>query len=112
MWGKIVIINNPHLVTKLEIWTPRYSDAHKDSGERVALLAQYKVQHATPIFIVIFTKAKHLEGQRFAISRAKAASYPIDSNGKIPCYAVPLSAFEPWETGAEVAEIAESLFSE
>lgn len=107
-----MIINKPHLVTKLPIWAPRYSDAYTDTDERVALLAQYKVQQATPVLIVEFTKAKHLAGQRFAILREKAMSYPLDSNGKIPCYAVPMSAFENWETGQEVSEIAESLFDD
>lgn len=104
-----MILNNVHLLTKLDIWCPRYSDAYTATRERVALLACYKVDNASPMFLVDFTKAPHLRGQRFCISREKAKSYPVDSNGKIPCFAVPMSAFEYWETYAEVAEIAYSL---
>lgn len=106
-----MIIHKPHMVTRLNIWTPRYSDAHTDTDEQVALLAQYKVLHASPVFIVEFTKAKHLAGQRFAINREKAMTYPLDSNGKIPCYAVPMSAFEHWETAAEVNDLAMAVFA-
>lgn len=106
-----MIINKPHLCTKLDIWTPRYSDAYTDTAERVALLAQYKVAQSSPVIIVNFTKAKHLAGQRFCITREAAIRYPLDSNGKIPCYAIPMSAFEGWETGAEVNEIAQALFA-
>jgi len=105
-----MIIRNPNDCTKLEIWAPKYSSAYTETRDRVALLAVYKVNQATPIIIVEFTKAPHLEGQRFAILRETAKSYPIDSNGKIPCYAVPMSAFENWETNSEVAEIANKLF--
>lgn len=107
-----MIINQPHLTTKLEIWAPRYSDAYTDTSEKVALLAQYKVQQATPVLIVEFTKAKHLLGQRYAITRQKAMTFPVDSNGTIACYAVPMSAFENWETGAEAAAVAESIFDD
>lgn len=107
-----MIIHKPHLITKLDIWAPRYSDAYTTTDERVALLACYKVDQASPIFIVRFTKAKHLAGQRFAIERKKAQTYPIDSNGKIPCYAVPMSAFDNYETAEEVRDIALSLFDE
>lgn len=104
-------INKPHICTRLDIWFPRYSSAYTDTGERVALLSKDKVDHATPVFIVNFTKAKHLLNQRFAITREDAMRFPIDSNGKIPCYAVPMSAFEHWESAAEVAAIANSIFS-
>lgn len=106
-----MIINKPHLCTKLDIWAPRYSDAYTATDERVALLAQYKVAQSSPVIIVDFTKAKHLKGQRFCITREAVQRYPLDSNGKIPCYAVPMSAFEGWETSAEVTAIAEALFA-
>lgn len=105
-----MIINKPHFCTKLDIWAPRYSDAHTDLSERVALLAQYKVAQSSPVIIVNFTKAKHLAGQRFCIKKEDVLRCPVDSNGKIPCYAVPMSAFESWETGQEVNEIAMSIF--
>lgn len=107
-----MIIARPHLLTKLDIWSPRYSDVYLGGTERVALLACYKVDNASPIFIVNFTKAKHLIGGRFCIERKKAQSYPIDSNGKIPCYAVPMSALEGYDTVQEVKDIAFSLFED
>jgi hypothetical protein len=105
-----MIINKPHLYTKLDIWAPRYSSAYTETNERVALIAQYKVQQSSPLVIINFSKAKHLAGQRFCIKREDIAKYPLDTNGKIPCYAVPMSAFEPWESGAEVLAIANKLF--
>ena len=104
------IINKPHLTTKIPIWSPRYKDKYGDLDEPVVLIAKYKVHHATSVMIIEFTKAKHLIGQRFAISRDKAQRYPIDSNGKIPCYAVPLSALEPYDTAQEILEIANEVF--
>lgn len=98
-----IIIKTPHLCTKLPILAPRYKDS-------VALLAKYKVDQSTPIVIVEFTKAKHLLGQRYAIQKNKAIRYPVDSNGKIPCYAVPMSALGSWESSTEVAETAKNVF--
>lgn len=103
-----MIFNKPHLLTKLEIWTPRYSDAYKD-GERVALLAKYKVDQASPWILVEFTKAKHLNGQRYCIKRVDAQRCNLDTNGKIPCYAVPMSKFENWDTVQEVKSIIKSF---
>lgn len=105
-----MIISKPRLCTKLEIWAPRYSDAYTATDERVALIAQYKVGQSSPVAIIIFTKAKHLASQRFCIKRDDIVKYPLDTNGKIPCYAVPMSAFESWESAAEVRDIALSLF--
>jgi len=98
----VKILKNAHLCTVMQIWTPRYSDKYKNElSEPVALLSQSKVHHASPEIIVKFTKAKHLQGQRFTISREKAQKAPVDSNGKISCYAVPLSWFEPYITSVE-----------
>lgn len=107
-----MIINKPHLCTKLEIWAPRYSSKYTDLEERVALLAKYKVDQSSPVIIVTFTKAKHLEGQRFCITKQQAQSYPTNSNGKIDCYVVPESAFSSWETAQEVADIANNIFED
>ena len=103
-------ISKPHLCTKISIWSPRYKDKHGELDEPVVLLARYKVHHASSIMLVEFTKAKHLIGQKFAITRDKVQRYPIDTNGKIQCYAVPLSAFEGWDTPSEVAEVALNAF--
>jgi hypothetical protein len=105
-----MIINKPHYCTKLPIWAPRYSSAYSDTNERVALLAQYKVLQASPVIIIEFTKAKHLEGQRFCIKKDDVLRCPIDSNGKIPCYAVPMSKLESWESTAEAHDLAMAAF--
>jgi hypothetical protein len=102
----MIILNSPHMTTELNIWAPRYSSAYTETGEKVALLAKYKVDKATPVFRVRFTKAKHLDGQRFAIRKDTAQSYPLDSNGTIACYAVPMSAFHDWATQTEVNNLA------
>jgi hypothetical protein len=104
-----MIIARPHTLTKLEVWSPRYSDAYKE-GERVALLACYKVDNASPVILIEFTRAKHLIGGRFCIERKKAQGFRRDSNGKIPCYCVKMSALETWETPGETMEIAEQLW--
>lgn len=107
-----MIIKSPELCTRLTIWRPKYSTKYSDEAEYIALLAVYKVNKATPTIIVDFTKAKHLEGQRYAISREVAKQCPIASNGTIDCYAVPLSKFTNWETAEEVAQIAKEMFDE
>lgn len=107
-----MIIHKPHLCTKLSIWAPRYSDAYGDTDERVALLAQYKVDQASPVIIVDFTKAPHLQGQRFCITRVKAQSCKLDNNGKIVCYVVPMSAFDGWDSAAEVRDLAFGAFED
>lgn len=99
---KTVVIHYPHILTKLEIWSPRYKDKSAEGKESyVALLAKYKVDAASPLILVEFTKAKHLQGQRFCIKKEDAMSYPVESNTKIPVYAVPLDAFDTWETKHE-----------
>lgn len=103
------MIHKPHLLTTLPIWAPRYSSAYTETNERVALLADYKLRNASPVVLITFTKAEHLKGQRFCIRRDVALSYPLDSNGKIACRAVPMSALESWETPQETTAILDSL---
>lgn len=100
-----MIFNNPQLLTKLEIWTPRYHDKKDGEGEWIALLAQYKVDQASPWIRVEFTKAKHLMGQRFCIKRSTVQECKLDSNSKIPCYAVPMSLFENWDSTEDVKNV-------
>lgn len=107
-----ITIHKPHHCTKLDIWFPRYSSAYTATNERVALLAQYKVQSASPLIIVNFTKAKHLMGQRFCVRKEDVLRCPIDTNGKIPCYAVPMSKFAPWESAAEQRDLALAAFDD
>lgn len=101
-----MIFNKPHTLTKIEIWSPRYSDKHKkELAEPVVLLAKYKVDSASPWVIVEFTRAKHLLGQRYCIKRSEAQSHKLDSNSKIPCYAIPMSKFEYWTTVEEEKQV-------
>ncbi len=65
----------------INIWKPRYHD-------RKVLIAKYKV--ADGINRIRFTKAKHLKDQIFEMSGMVIQSYPVTTNGKIPCYEVPL----------------------
>lgn len=105
-----MIINKPHLVTKLQVWAPRYNDKYKNEyGEYVALLHKNKVDFATECIIVEFPKSKHLEGQRFAINKIKAQSHKVGTNGAAPMYEIPMSHFESWQSGKEVTEEIESL---
>lgn len=105
-----MIVKDPHLQTKLEIWSPKYSTKHTD-GQWVVLLAKYKVHHASPTILIEFTKAKHLLGQRFAIQRSLVERQPIVDNGRIECYEVPFDLLESWESASEVADKAKSLFN-
>jgi hypothetical protein len=68
----------------IEIWQPRWHD-------RKVLIATFKVDPGDNV--VIFTKTKSLPG-RFHISAEKIRQCPVESNGRIDCYAVPLSYLE------------------
>lgn len=65
----------------IEIWAPRYHD-------RTVLIAKYKVKDG--INEITFTKARTLTDKVFTISGEDIRRCPLESNGKIPCYAVPL----------------------
>ena len=78
------------MYNRIEIWSPRYKDA-KDLGSYVVLIAKYKVADNN---IIWFSKAKHLADAEYYISGATVRQFPIDSNGKIDCYAVPLNDME------------------
>jgi hypothetical protein len=64
----------------LEIWEPRWKD-------RVVLIAKFKVGPKT---YIKFTRAKSLPGL-YEIDGEKVKTFPLESNGKIDCYAVPLN---------------------
>jgi hypothetical protein len=70
----------------IDIWQPRWKD-------RVALVAKYKVGEHN---VLTFSRTKSLEGE-FYISGADVRKYPIDNNGKLDCYAVPLDALTKLE---------------
>lgn len=68
---------------KIEIWQPRYRD-------RVVLIAKHKVGTHNEI---TFTKDKNYPDVYY-LSGSTIRSYPLDTNGKIPCYAVSLNELE------------------
>ena len=98
-----MIINRPYFCTRLTIIAPRWHD-------RMVLVSVAKVHHASPIILIDF-KTKSLVGQRFAITRSAAQEYPLTTNGKISCYAIPLDDLEGWSSGAEVLETVNQLFN-
>lgn len=81
-----MILDRTTPASKIEIWQPRWKD-------RVVLIAKYKVGTHN---IITFTKAKSLPGEWY-ISGAEAATWPVESNGKLQCYAVPLDELQPLE---------------
>ena len=69
---------------RIEIWNPRWHD-------KVVLVAKYKVEGFNEI---VFTKGT-LKGRSCKIKGEDIEKYPIESNGKIDCYAVPLERLVP-----------------
>jgi hypothetical protein len=104
-----MIFNRPDLLTRLEVWWPRYNDQYTATGEKVALLHKEKVDKGTPWLIVEFTKAKHLYGQRFCIKRSEAQKCPVGSNGTAPMYIVPMSKLEGWDKVSEIKAVIQSF---
>lgn len=105
-----MIFNKPELLTHLPIWAPRYKDKYdKELAEPLALLACYKVNQGSPWLIIEFTKRPSLKGLRFCIKRSEAERCKLDSNTKIPCYAVPMSKLQRWDTVAEVKQVIASF---
>ena len=74
------------LCSKIDILAPRWHD-------RVVLIAKYKVSTHNE---VVFTKAKSLPGTYY-LSAETIRKYPLETNGKIECYAVPLHELEVLE---------------
>mgnify|MGYP001360961188 CR=1 FL=1 len=64
----------------IEIWKPRWHD-------KKVLIAKYKVQDVNEI---VFTKTKCFKGKTFRVLGNDIVKYPVESNGSILCYAVPL----------------------
>ena len=66
----------------LEIWQPRWHD-------RKVLIAKYKV--CSGVNEIVFTKGT-LKGKKFRINGMDIAKCPLETNGTIVCYAVPLDS--------------------
>lgn len=79
-----ILTIEPHInLHKIEIWQPRYS-----TGD--VLVQKAKVQEHN---VIVFTKAKHLAGKEFYLSKlkVKAKKYPTQDNGGKPVYIIPMS---------------------
>jgi len=75
----------------IPIWEPRWHD-------RVVLVARYKVKEDNEI---LFTRGA-LNGNRYPIKGSDIRKYPLESNGKIACYAVPLEVVTGETTKGEI----------
>lgn len=101
------ILHKPHLCTTLDIWMPKYNT---ESGDWEVWISQRKVAYSSPLIIINFVKAKHLQGQRFCVRRQDIERSPVGTNGKIPVYKVPFYKLDSWQTAQEVMEIAETVW--
>ena len=69
----------------IEIWQPRYHD-------NKVLIATYKVERGTNQ--IRFTKDRRLAGKTYVVSGDKIKSCPVETNGRIACYSVPMEYLE------------------
>lgn len=81
-----MIISRTKPINKIEIWQPRYHD-------RTVLIATYKVKQDN---VIIFTKAKHLPDEYY-LSGETIKKYPVETNGTISCYVVPMKELDAVE---------------
>lgn len=72
--------------TVIKIWEPLY---HK----RAVLIATHKVGERNKVII-----EKGAYAGEYFVSGVVASAYPIQSNGRINCYAVPISQLERLES--------------
>jgi len=70
-------------MSNIEIWQPRWMD-------RTVLIAKYKVGNDN---YIKFTKTPSMPGT-YHIKGDEVRKYPLQSNGKVACYCVPLDALE------------------
>jgi len=76
--GRDMVLNT------IEIWSPKYST------DEVLIDPKKVAAHN----LIIFTKAKHLEGKQFYLSGLTIRQSHLVSNGKIMCHAVPMDKLE------------------
>jgi hypothetical protein len=72
----------------ITIWNPRWHD-------RKVLIAKYRVMNGPNV--IRFTKAKSLKDKDYTMPGEQIRTYPLETNGKIPCYAVPLDELQEIE---------------
>lgn len=75
-------------MNKIEIWSPRFKDM-------TVLIAPYKVQPG--MNKIVFTKT--WQDKVLLMDGARIKTYPMQSNGTIGCYAVPVRDFDKEQTG-------------
>ena len=68
-------------INTIEIWAPRYSTGH-------ILIAPYHIMAG--VNRIVFTKTKH---KPLLMDGARIKSYPMETNGKIGVYCVPIKDF-------------------
>ena len=71
-------------IQAIEIYAPRWRD-------RVALIATYKVSPGRNL--IRFTRAGVYNGI-YAVDGGEVSKCPLESNGRIDCYAVPLAKLQ------------------
>lgn len=71
---------------KIVIWQPRWKD-------RKVLIAKFKVGAHNEI---TFTKTPTMQ-ETYYLSGETIRKYPLESNGKVACYAVPIDELEVLE---------------
>lgn len=81
-----MILDKSTPVQVIDIWQPRWKD-------RKVLIAKYKVGTHN---VVTFSKTKSMPGEYY-ISGNDVNKYPIDNNGKLDCYAVPMDSLTKLE---------------
>lgn len=94
-------IANPHHLTKIQIWAPKYSTKYSEEKQWVVWPLKRKVDRATGTILIEFTRAKHLIGRRFCVSKNKLLKCPVRYNGTDYCYEILFSELEEWQTPQE-----------
>ena len=72
----------------ITIWAPRWHD-------KVVLISERKVRKGKNK--IVFTKVPKFKDKVFILEGDVIKRFPLDSNGVIPCYAVPLGIVEAGE---------------
>lgn len=70
----------------IDIWQPRWKD-------RVVMVAKYKVGMHN---CITFSKTKSMPGEYY-LSGEEIKKHPLNTNGKLDCYAVPMDKLEKLE---------------
>lgn len=69
-----------------DIWQPRWHD-------RKVLIAKHRVAVNAITHVIMFSKSPTLKDE-YHILTSQLVKYPVETNGTVQCYAVPLNDFE------------------